>query len=196
MPPAAAPTVVKVGGSLYDLPDLAARLRRWLARQRRVLLIPGGGALADAVRDLDRRHRLGDLAAHWIALHALSVAAHFLATLLSRSTVVTRIDSLDLHWEQKTLPILDPFSFAHADEASPRRLPCSWDVTSDAIAARAAVVTVARRLVLLKSTTPPAGLDWRALGEQGYVDRHFVEVLATAEGPIDVQVLNFRDGQA
>src|SRR5262249_50947889 len=76
--------VVKVGGSLYDLPGLGARLRAWLERlpSREVLLVPGGGPAADVVRDLDRLHRLGEEAAHWLALRALSVNARFLAALL------------------------------------------------------------------------------------------------------------------
>ena len=34
-------TIVKVGGSLYDLPDLGRRLRAWLARLEaaRILLV-------------------------------------------------------------------------------------------------------------------------------------------------------------
>src|SRR5207248_9110984 len=58
--------VVKVGGSLYDLPDLADRLRRWLSALAapRVLLVPGGGPTADVIRTFDQRHRLGEEASH------------------------------------------------------------------------------------------------------------------------------------
>lgn len=50
--------VVKVGGSLFDLPDLGPRLRAWLKTLRTadVLLVPGGGPTADVVRSLDRAH--------------------------------------------------------------------------------------------------------------------------------------------
>src|SRR5262249_34902973 len=79
----AGPVVVKVGGSLYDWPDLAGRLQDWLGQpsERRVLLVPGGGVTADVVRDLDQRHALGEERAHWLALHALALNAHFLAAL-------------------------------------------------------------------------------------------------------------------
>src|SRR5207248_2464665 len=82
--------VVKVGGSLYDLPDLGPRLHAFLRSLDRpeVLLIPGGGPTADVVRDLDRRHGLGEETAHWLALHALAVNAHFLAALVPGGAVV------------------------------------------------------------------------------------------------------------
>src|SRR6516162_7930908 len=78
------PIVVKVGGSLLDLLDLGLRLRAWLAQQTRsrLLLLPGGGPTADVVRELDRRHRLGEAASHWLALRCLSVNAWLLSALL------------------------------------------------------------------------------------------------------------------
>src|SRR5437016_6173909 len=82
-------TVLKVGGSLYGLPDLPARLRKLLAdlNTERVVLFPGGGAAADAVRELDRMHRLGEDAAHWLALRALTVNAYFLNRILPEMPV-------------------------------------------------------------------------------------------------------------
>ena len=45
------PIVVKVGGSLFDWPDLTPRLRDYLATLagKNVLLIPGGGPAAPAL---------------------------------------------------------------------------------------------------------------------------------------------------
>ena len=59
-------TIVKVGGSLYDLPDLRARLQPWLsqAKSTDIILVPGGGATADVIRDFDRIHHLGEIWAH------------------------------------------------------------------------------------------------------------------------------------
>ena len=54
-------TVIKVGGSLFDRPDLGPRLRRWLDANApwETILVPGGGRLVDVIRDLDRIHGLG-----------------------------------------------------------------------------------------------------------------------------------------
>ncbi len=64
--------VVKVGGSLYDLPDLGPRLRGFLASLKDVdrLIVPGGGATTDAIRLFDRDHGLGPEQSHWLALCA------------------------------------------------------------------------------------------------------------------------------
>ena len=62
------PHVVKVGGSLFDLPGLGPCLRRWLdGLDGDVILVPGGGPTADVVRTFDRRQVLGQEKAHWLA---------------------------------------------------------------------------------------------------------------------------------
>jgi aspartokinase-like uncharacterized kinase len=188
--------VVKVGGSLYDLPDLATRLRGWLAAEGNsgagVLLVPGGGAAADVVRDLDRRHQLGEEASHWLALRALSLAAYFLAALLPSARVIEDVMECEGVWRGGGVPVLDAHSFALADEGRAGCLPHTWAVTSDALAARVAVVTRARRLVLLKSVTVPRGADWREAGRRGLVDETFAEVLRDAPAELCVRAVNLR----
>ncbi len=186
-------TVVKVGGSLYDLPDLAPRLRRWLAAECAggVLLVPGGGPAANVMREFDRRHHLGEEASHWLALRALSLNAHFLAALLSPASVLDDVEACQRAWQENNIPILDVFSFARTDEARPGRLPHSWTVTSDALAARVAVVAQASELVLLKSTTIPPGVDWHEAGRLGWVDAVFAEVLRAAPD-LRVRAVNLR----
>jgi aspartokinase-like uncharacterized kinase len=186
--------VVKIGGSLFDLPDLGRRLRLWLesVSVREVLLVPGGGPTADLVRDLDRLHGLGEEASHWLALRALTLNAHFLAGLLpsGRAEVVEHPAASAAVWPAGRIPVLDGHRFADLDEGCPGCLPHCWSVTSDALAARAAIVAGASRLVLLKSVTFPPGLSWAEAGQRGLVDGYF----ATAIGgtSIEVQAINFR----
>src|SRR4051794_12217769 len=97
--------VAKVGGSLYDLPDLGARLKLWLGPLPRVLLVPGGGAMADAVRRLDNVHGLGEEASHWLALRALELNAQFLSHLLG-APLVTVVPREGAGWH-----ILKPYAF-------------------------------------------------------------------------------------
>ncbi len=185
-------SVVKVGGSLYDLPDLGPRLRRWLLPMDglRVVLVPGGGAMADAVRSLHRVHGLDEPGAHWLALRALALNAHFLAWLVG-GIVAADAGACREAWTAGRVPVLDLYAFACADQDQPGRLPASWDVTSDALAARAAAVLGAGQLVLLKSTTIPQGMSWQEAGRQGYVDPAFRAAVACANS-LQVKAINFR----
>ncbi len=183
--------VVKVGGSLFDLPDLGPRLRAWLGRldAGRVLLVPGGGPTADVVRTFDRLHALGDETSHWLAIRALTVNAHFLQALLPGAIMVR-----DPHCarEHRAVCVLDPYPFLQVDEGRPGCLPHRWEVTSDAIAARAAAVSGARRLILLKSVTVPAGMSWEEAGARGLVDRWFARALEGGPEGLRVASVNLR----
>src|SRR5437763_775549 len=101
--------VVKVGGSLFDLPDLGERLDLWLKTlpTPEVLLVPGGGAVADVIRQLDRSHRLGEERCHWLALRALTLNAHFLADVVPRAVVIQDAADAPLVWGSQRRPILD-----------------------------------------------------------------------------------------
>lgn len=116
--------VVKVGGSLFDLPNLRTRLRSWLVAEWNsgfgVVLVPGGGRTVDAVRELDRRHQLGEETLHWLALRALSLHAHFLASLLPFGRVIEDVEDAEETWFAGETPILDVYAFARADEGRPR----------------------------------------------------------------------------
>ncbi len=158
--------VVKVGGSLYDQPRLGPGLRSFLdSLDEQVLVVPGGGAFADAVRKLDALHHLGEVHSHWLALYAMNLAGNFLKSLGITSTILNAAE-----FESE--------------------LPHSWNVTSDSIAARAAIVHGASRLILLKSVDIPLGTSWAEAAERGWVDPHFPTIVDTAH--LTVEAINFR----
>ncbi len=189
-PEQAVPLVIKIGGSLFDRPEFGPRLRNWLDVNAppETILVPGGGRLADLVRSLDHIHGLGDEVAHRMALHAMTINAHLLAALLSGSCIIDGPDIAELLWEQNRRPILDALAFCESDEAF--ALPHSWDVTSDSVAARLAIVSGATELILLKSASPPAG-DVAAWAECGYVDAWLPNVLANTD--VQVRAVNLRE---
>jgi 5-(aminomethyl)-3-furanmethanol phosphate kinase len=182
--------VVKVGGSLYDLPDLRARLHSLLGTTR-TLIVPGGGPLVNALRALDRIHHLGDDACHWLALDAMSVNARLLAELVAPSAVLPRLPGPD---DRGTRFVLDPLPFFQDDDRQPGRLPRSWDVTSDSLAVRVAGRAAAAELLLLKSVSwRPAG-DWAAAARAGVVDAFFPNALR-AVPHLQVRIVNLRSGE-
>jgi 5-(aminomethyl)-3-furanmethanol phosphate kinase len=161
--------VAKVGGSLYDDPRLGPALRRWVNEQPEpVLLVPGGGEFADAVRKLDAIHGLGEEAAHWIAVASLTPAAQFLRHLLPGAEV------------------LDSLVFSTRHDLTPH----TWAVTSDSLALAAAIHLKASKLVLLKSVDLPPGLSWAETAASGFVDAHFPTLAVGATLPIEA--VNFR----
>ena len=172
--------VVKVGGSLFDLPDLAERLHQWLAAQAPAhhVLIAGGGTLVNQVRQWHQLNPLGDAAAHWMCVDLMTVTAHMLHDRLPEIPLVEDDRLLCQRVGERGCTIFGPASWLRHSE--PRlhgiRLATNWEVTSDAIAARLAIVLAAEELVLMKSTLPTGNVEIEGLAESGYVDRMLVDL--------------------
>jgi probable H4MPT-linked C1 transfer pathway protein len=165
--PAGVGVVVKVGGGLlagaHDLDKVLDAIRE-AARRHRLLIVPGGGPFADAVRALDRQSHLSDDAAHWMAVLAMDQYAHMLADRLQGSALIVDQRGVREAIDAGRIPILAPSRWLR--EADP--LPHSWDVTSDSVAAWVAGALGAPRLVLIK----PAGASGA-----GLVDAYFSRAL-------------------
>ena len=171
--------VYKLGGSLFGLPDLRDRLAAELAGEPRPLIVAGGGAAADAVREWDRVHRLGEAAAHRVACESLGVSARFVAELTGAELVFTR-ETASGAWARGKICVLDlPRWLEHEEPRDPAPPPHTWETTSDALAAWVAGRWPAGRLVMLKSC------DERP----GAVDRHFARFAAG----LDVRWANLRE---
>lgn len=188
--------VVKVGGSLLDWPPLAEALSDWLARQpqRIQILVCGGGPLTDVIRRLDRDFSVGEEAAHWLCIDALSVTARLLATILPKAAFVQAYARLAVFLASKKrgTVVFDLREFLTQHEAllPGQRLPHTWNATTDSIAARLAEILGADELVLLKSAEPPHKASLAELAAAGYVDAHFP---AAAKGLAHVRLVNLRD---
>jgi len=176
---AAVDVVVKVGGSLLaDPPRLDAVLGVLAdaSPERRLLVVPGGGPFADAVREVDRRVGLTDTAAHWMAVLAMDQYGHLLAARLPGSVVVSEPREMAAALDSRRLPVLVPFRWLRQTDP----LPHGWDVTSDSIAAWTTGAIGADRLVLVK----PAGAHGHGLVD-AYFDRALPAGVTAAIVPAD-----------
>ena len=190
-------TVIKVGGSLFDWPELPRRLTELIDAQQsadpeeRLLLIAGGGAAADMVRTLDRVHRLGEETAHRLALHAMDLSAIILAELLPGTVPVHSLDTLRAVWSVGSIPVVAPrLILVEVERSGQDGLPASWDVTSDTIAAWTALHLGADRLIFLKSAPLPLGTTRLEAARLGLVD----PMLPIVAGPLSrVEYLNLRE---
>lgn len=123
-------TVIKVGGSLMETaPELLIYLQKHLENRRKtaptVLVVPGGGVFADAVRDIHKNKGISNEAAHWMAILGMEQYAYYLADKSGISTTD------DLEKLVAGISILMPYRLLRKWDP----LPHSWDVTSDCIAA-------------------------------------------------------------
>ena len=157
--------VIKIGGSLAKtppLPDVCNALGE-LGREHPLLVVPGGGLFADAVRTCHERFPISQSAAHWMAILGMDQYGLLLTDLTAGSKTVVSPDQAQSVAKQGLVPILLSSEWLRRSDA----LPHSWDVTSDSIAVWIAAAIKAPRCVLVKESDglytsyPPA--DAKAL---------------------------------
>jgi 5-(aminomethyl)-3-furanmethanol phosphate kinase len=139
------PLVVKIGGGLLRDEGIDGLRRACaeageLASQRPVLVVPGGGPFADAVRAVDTQVGLADEVAHELALQAMDQLGAMLRELLPGAEPLTDLVA------PRALGLLEA---APAFTGRPD-IPASWAVTSDSLAVLAAGAIGAEEAVLLK----------------------------------------------
>lgn len=175
------PEIVKLGGSLTSHPRLAALLRTLAARGAPLVLVAGGGPLADGVRALQPRLALSDAACHRMAILAMEQTAHALADLAPGLALADTPEAIATAHVQGRAALWLPARMALAA----RDLPESWELTSDSLAAWLAAELGAATLTLVKSA-PAAGAapaDWAAAG---LTDPLFPAFAARFAGPVEV----------
>jgi aspartokinase-like uncharacterized kinase len=175
------PTVVKVGGGLLGALGALDRVCEAVAvlgRRKPLVIVPGGGPLADAVRELDRELGLSPEAAHWMAILAMDQYAHLLSERISGGRLVEEPGAIAAVLAAGEIAVLAPTRWLRA--ADP--LPHSWDASSDTVAAFVAGALDAARLVLVKpaevgdegvdrcfAAAVPAGMEVRIVGWERFV---------------------------
>ena len=192
--------VLKIGGSLgrsNRLADLMPRLSE-LAPMHGILVVPGGGVFADAIRNYDQQFGLDKHASHWMAILAMDQYGHLISSLMRNGEPVQGLADARKVLAQGRVPVLLPYHLLYQSDA----IPNSWDVTSDSIAAWVADLTGAQQLILLKSVDglftgdPGNGADVELLqtinlkqlaGCKG-VDRYLVSILS--KNDLEMWVIN------
>jgi 5-(aminomethyl)-3-furanmethanol phosphate kinase len=174
--------VVKVGGSLLGSPEL----ERWLKifvkfSDGNIIIVPGGGVFADAVRDAQKLSKISDACAHRLAVLAMDQFGLLLANMNPLlATASSELEIAERTWQHRAIVWL-PSKMVLADDT----IPQSWDVTSDSIAAWLAEKLEAKHLILLKSDKPDkTELSLKVMTKDGLVDEAFSDfVLNKAFSP-------------
>ena len=164
--------VVKLGGSLLRTPDLKGWLDAFAQfGDGKVVIVPGGGVFADAVRDAQAKTGIDDATAHQMAVVAMDQYATLMTGLnedLVMASSVLEIAELCL---QNKAIVWKPSEMVLAD----KDLPMSWDLTSDSLAAWFADKLNAQHLLIVKSISPSHAekVEVEDLMLEGVVDAYF-----------------------
>jgi aspartokinase-like uncharacterized kinase len=140
--------VVKLGGSLLGSPELA----KWLETivqfsDGKIIIVPGGGLFANAVREAQQISNANDVVAHQLALLAMDQFGILLAGMChGLVTASSELEISERGWQHRGIVWL-PSKMVLADE----RIPKNWQVTSDSLSAWLANKLGVEQLILVKS---------------------------------------------
>ncbi len=137
--------ILKLGGSHAR----SAHLPEWLgaiaAEAGSIVIVPGGGPFADAVRDTQAEMGFDNAAAHEMALMAMAQFGRALQSLNPALRLVASLSAIRRALNEGMAPVWAPDRMVRA-----ANLPESWELTSDSLAAWLADAMGAQRLILLK----------------------------------------------
>lgn len=174
------PTVVKLGGSFAFSPHLRDWIAALAARAGGIVIVPGGGPFAGAVRAAQAPMGFDDRAAHRMGLLAMEQYGCALASLDERLTLADSLAAIGRGLAAGTVPVWLPAQMALTDAS----LPQSWDVTSDSLAAWLAGRIGAARLLLIKHIETKENIMRAAdLMAHEVVDKAFADFLAASGVP-------------
>jgi len=177
------PIVVKLGGSLYDTPEL----KIWLttlaeyAKKQPVILVPGGGPFADNVRTAQALHNFDDKTAHHMALLAMKQFGLVLIGLAPNCQPFS-IDN----------PKRAPFSVWLPDDSLllEPSIEQSWSISSDSLALWLTQHVSAQQLLLIKRTKINSQ-SIKKLIEQDILDKGFAHTFVSS--PIAAKIIHYQN---
>jgi aspartokinase-like uncharacterized kinase len=177
----AKPAVVKLGGSVVRSAELAPWLDAIARAAVPIVVVPGGGALADEVRACQSRLGFGDASAHRMALLAMDQLAWAIAGLRPGFTVGATEAALRDALARGAVAVWAPYALI----AGRADIEQSWRLTSDSLALWLANRIGAARCYLIKSIVRPRAprLSARQLAREGIVDEAFAGMLAETSTP-------------
>ena len=167
------PLVLKLGGSLAESGRLAGLIDIIANATAAVVVVPGGGPFADAVRAIQPQLVLSDALSHRLALLAMHQMGHVIAASHPRFAPTETLAEIAIALAAGSIPVWLPYSLQH-DDAS---LPADWTATSDALAARLAERLGSGSVALVKSCAVPKGATLDDVTTAGIADPVFGDIV-------------------
>lgn len=180
--PAQKRRVIKLGGSLFDLPNLVDRLlclvQHWPDMANFVVV--GGGPAADMVRNWDDAWGLGEIRRHHLSIFAMNWNAKQIFKHHSAFHTVRNTRSIPENLKFAVV-FAEPFLNSQAASSNRNAVPASRHITSDSIAAYVADILHAEQLVMCKSLDCFSNVDRTSVGHQRDFDHHLIDVSSTQQ---------------
>lgn len=120
--------VVKIGGSLF--PNYAIDLAKKLENTNSLIVL-GGGEFANLIRKYDSEINFSQETNHWTAIDCMDIIAKLVNDKVESTKLAYSIDDAIAISNEGFTPIFVVSKFLREDDP----FECSWDVTSDSIAA-------------------------------------------------------------
>ena len=133
--------VIKIGGSLF--PNYAIDLAKKLENTNSCIVL-GGGEFANLIRKYDNEQHFSDEVNHWTAIDCMDIIAKLVNDKVESCKLAYSIDEVNKVSGEGLTPIFVVSEFLKAEDP----FECSWDVTSDSIAAYAAHLLNANLLIV------------------------------------------------
>jgi aspartokinase-like uncharacterized kinase len=161
--------VIKLSGQIVGYPQCDAWLEAIIQRGNCVV-VPGGGAYADAVRSAQKVKNFSDAIAHRLALYAMTQTARDLVARCPLLKESFSLSAVEQTLQRQQTPIWSP---ADLLDGHPE-IEESWELSSDSLALWCAAQLGAAECVLVKAGELPAGpVDIHAWSQVGFLDAHF-----------------------
>ena len=136
-------TVVKIGGSLF--PEYTGALCEKLAEsEEKLVLINGGGDLANKLREYDDIYNYSNETNHWNAIRCMDIIGNCIADKNKDIECVYSLEEIEEVHKKNKIPLLLIFELMKRDNP----LKNSWNITSDSIACWVAHKINAKLLIL------------------------------------------------
>ncbi len=133
--------VVKIGGSLF--PDYAIDLAKKLKNTNSVIIL-GGGEFANLIRKYDDEINFSEETNHWTAIDCMDIIAKLVNDKVDSTKLAYTVEEVNEISDEGFTPIFIVSKFLRDEDP----FECSWDVTSDSIAAYVAHLLNANLLIV------------------------------------------------
>ena len=133
--------VVKIGGSLF--PNYAIDLADKLKNTSSAIIL-GGGDFANLIRKYDSEMNFSEEVNHWAAIDCMDIIAKLVNDKVDSAKLAYSIEDVNQIADEGFTPIFVVSEFLKREDP----FECSWDVTSDSIAAYIAHLLNANLLIV------------------------------------------------